>query len=60
MGTYITIVPGLVKVRHTRAGWRVAIGPRFARFHFGAGGRGVSYRAGPFTKYQPLRRRRRR
>jgi len=58
MSTYITIVPGLVKVRHTSRGWRVAAGPRFLRFHFGAGGEGVSTGAGPFTKYQPVRRRR--
>lgn len=60
MSTYITLIPGLLKVRHTKAGWRVAVGPRLARYHVGAGSRGVSTGAGPFTKYQPIRRRRRR
>lgn len=55
MGTYITVIPGLLKLRHTRAGWRVSVGPRILREHFGAGGRGVSTGAGPFSYYAPVR-----
>ena len=47
-------------VRITKRGVRVRIGPRVARLHLGAGGRGVSTGFGPFTWYKPLRRRRRR
>jgi hypothetical protein len=45
MGTYITIVPGLVKVR-----------PRILRRHSGAGGSGWSTGWGPFSYYRPVRR----
>jgi len=59
MGTYITVVPSLVKVRHTSRGWRLAVGPRWLRLHVGAGGPGVSTGAGPVSWYRPLRRKRR-
>lgn len=58
MGMYLNL--GLVKVRHTKRGWRVGIGPRWLRFWEGAGGEGVSTGAGPFSYYRPLRRSRRR
>jgi len=44
--------------RITSRGVRVRIGPRAARLHIGAGGAGFSTGAGPFTIYQPLRKRR--
>jgi hypothetical protein len=56
---YITIIPGLLRIRVSRRGVRTAIGPRWLRFHFGPGGQGVSSGAGPFTYYRPARRRRR-
>ncbi len=59
MGVYFRLLPG-VKVRLTRRGVRWGIGPRAARVHFGAGGRGISTGAGPFTWFRPLRRRSRR
>jgi hypothetical protein len=59
MGIYLRLLPG-VKVRGTRRGVRWAIGPQAARLHMGAGGRGVSTGAGPFSAYRGLPRRRRR
>jgi hypothetical protein len=47
----------LAKIRVTRGGVRWGIGPRWMRRHGGAGGRGVSTGAGPFTYYHRLRRR---
>jgi len=59
MGVYIRPSRWL-KFRFTRRGTRVAIGPRWFRYHFGAGGKGISTGGGPFTYYRPIRRRRRR
>jgi len=60
MAIYLRILPGL-KIRIGRRGrTRVGLGPIAARIWFGAGGRGVSTSAGPFTWYRGLRRRRRR
>ncbi len=56
MGTYITIVPGLVRARHTKRGWRLSVGPRILRRHFGAGGSGWSTGWGPFSHYRPVRK----
>jgi hypothetical protein len=53
VGTYIRL-PG-VRLRHTRRGWRAGIGPRIFRQWFGAGGRGVSTGAGPFSHYRPIK-----
>lgn len=49
-----------LKLRFTRRGVRVGLGPRLIRLYFGAGGDGISTGAGPFSAYRPLRRRRRR
>jgi hypothetical protein len=57
MGIYIR-PSRLLKFRITRRGVRTAIGPRWLRYHFGPGGKGVSTGAGPFTYYRPIRRRR--
>ena len=54
MGFYFRVAPGL-KLRVTRGGLRIGVGPRAARLHLGAGGTGVSTGAGPWTYYQPLR-----
>lgn len=59
MGLYLRLLPG-VKVRVTKRGTRLYLGPRAARIHLGAGGPGISTGAGPVSFYQPLRRRRRR
>jgi hypothetical protein len=59
MGIYIR-PSRFLKIRVTRRGARVGIGPRWLRFHVGAGGPGVSTGAGPVSVYRPLRRRRRR
>ena len=59
MVVYLRLAPGL-KVRVTRRGVRWGIGPRAARLHAGAGGKGVSTGAGWWTWYKPLRRRSRR
>ncbi|HUY51695.1 MAG TPA: DUF4236 domain-containing protein [Streptosporangiaceae bacterium] len=59
MGIYLKLLPG-VRVRLSRRGTRWSVGPRAARLHFGAGGKGVSTGAGPFSLYRALRRRRRR
>jgi hypothetical protein len=59
MGIYINPTRWF-KLRFTKRGVRVAIGPRILRYHTGAGGDGLSTGAGPFTYYRPLRRRRRR
>lgn len=58
MGTYLNL-GRLVKVRHTKRGWRVGIGPRWLRRWYGTGGRGTSTGAGPFSYYRPDERRRR-
>ncbi|MGH3197478.1 MAG: hypothetical protein ACRDOH_35600 [Streptosporangiaceae bacterium] len=58
MGIYIR--PGrLLKIRGTRRGVRVGVGPRWLRLWSGAGGAGVSTGAGPVSAYRGLRRRRR-
>ncbi len=57
MGIYIR-PSRFLKVRVTRRGVRAAIGPRWLRAHFGAGGTGVSTGAGPVSWYRPIRRRR--
>ena len=49
---YIRLAPG-VKVRLGRRGARVGVGPRWLRFWFGKGGRGVSTGAGPVSAYRP-------
>jgi hypothetical protein len=60
MGIYLRLLPG-VKVRLTRRGARLGLGPRWLRLHTGGGYRsGVSTGASVFTWYRPLRRRRRR
>lgn len=43
--------------RFTKRGVRTRIGPRLFRLHVGAGGTGISTGAGPFTYYQPIRKR---
>lgn len=55
---YIRPFPG-VKLRVSKRGVRTGIGPRWLRFWSGAGGRGVSTGAGPFSAYEPLGRRKR-
>lgn len=59
MGLYIR-PSRFLKFRITKRGVRTAVGPRWLRFHFGAGGDGVSTGAGPVSYYRPIRRRRRR
>lgn len=54
MGTYLRT--RFLKLRHTRRGWRVGIGPRIFRRWYGAGGRGTSTGIGPFSKYIPDKR----
>jgi hypothetical protein len=49
-----------LKIRVSKRGTRVGIGPRWLRVWTGAGGDGISTGAGPVTWYRPLRRRRRR
>lgn len=56
MGVYFRVSPG-VKVRLTRRGVRLGLGPRIARLHLGAGGKGVSTGFGPLTLYKALGRR---
>lgn len=61
MSMYLTIIPGLLKVRVGKRGVRTSVGPRWARYHTGGGYRsGVSTGAGPFTWYRGVGRRRRR
>jgi hypothetical protein len=61
MGTYVRL-GRFGKLKHTRRGLRLGIGPSWCREWFGAGGRSVSTGAdiGPVWagKYIPLRRRR--
>jgi hypothetical protein len=60
MSIFIRPLPFL-KIRLSRRGTRVGVGPRWLRFWSGGGGgSGVSTGAGPFTLYRPIRRRRRR
>ena len=48
-----------LRVRVSRRGTRVGVGPRWLRFWTGGGGGdGVSTGGGPFTLYRPIRRRR--
>lgn len=48
MSTFVSL--GLVKVEHLRhRGWRVGVGPRWCCRWYGAGGRGWSTGAGPFS-----------
>jgi len=48
-----------LRVRVSRRGTRVGVGPRWLRFWTGGGGGdGVSTGVGPFTLYRPIRRRR--
>ena len=56
MSTYLRPFRWL-KLRHTKQGWRVGVGPRWFREWYGTGGRGVSTGWGPFTKYWPIRSR---
>jgi hypothetical protein len=56
MGIYLR-PSRFLKLRFTRRGVRVGIGPRWLRYHTGAGGDGVSTGFGPFTYYRNLRRR---
>lgn len=62
MGTYYR--SPLLKIRHTRRGWRAGVGPSWFRRWYGAGGKGTStgFGAGPFWfgRYFPSRRRNRR
>jgi hypothetical protein len=51
--------PG-IRIRWSRRGVRVGIGPRFARVHVGSGRPGISTGAGPVTLYRSTRRRKRR
>jgi hypothetical protein len=44
-----------LKVRLTKRGARVAVGPRALRYHTGAGGKGISTGAGPVSYYHPIR-----
>lgn len=46
-------------LRITKRGVRVAVGPRWLRYHTGPGGDGISTGAGPLTYYKRLGRRRR-
>ena len=49
-----------IGLRTRRGRVRLSVGPRLFRWHFGAGGDGISTGAGPVSYYKPLRRRRRR
>lgn len=51
MGFYFKIAPG-VRIRASKGGMRVGIGPRAARVHVGGYRTGVSTGAGPFTLYR--------
>ncbi len=54
----IFIRPGRwLRVRVSRRGTRIGVGPRWLRFWTGGGG-DVSTGWGPFTLYRPIRRRR--
>ena len=58
MGIYIR-PSRLLGLRFTKRGVRLAIGPRWLRYHTGGGGGdGVSTGDGPVTIYTPIRRRR--
>ena len=57
-GVYIPLAPW-VRLRLSGRGPRLAVGPRWLRFHVGAGGKGISTGAGPVTLYQPFGRRKR-
>lgn len=58
MGIYVN--PGRwLGFRVTSRGVRYKIGPRWLRYHGGAGGPGVSTGAGPVSFYRPLGRRHR-
>lgn len=56
---YLPVLPW-VRVRLSGRGARLALGPRWLRYHAGAGGRGISTGRGRFTLYQPLGRRKKR
>ena len=55
MSVYFRIAPGL-KLRATKSGLRVGLGPRAGRVWLGAGGTGVSTGAGPVSFYKSLGR----
>jgi hypothetical protein len=55
MGVYFRIAPGL-KLRASKSGLRVGVGPRAGRLWFGAGGTGASTGAGPVSFYRSLGR----
>jgi hypothetical protein len=55
VGVYFRIAPGL-KLRASKSGLRVGLGPRAGRVWFGAGGTGVSTGAGPVSFYKSLGR----
>lgn len=59
MGIYIR-PSRFLKFRITKRGVRTAVGPRWLRFHFGAGGEGVSTGAGPVSIYKKIRHRKER
>ena len=44
-------------LRFTKRGVRLAIGPRWLRYHTGAGGDGISTGDGPFTYYKGIHHR---
>lgn len=56
---YVPLLPW-VKLRLSGRGPRLALGPRWLRYHIGAGGKGISTGTGKVTFYQPLGRRKRR
>lgn len=58
MGVYLN-PSRFLGIRLTKRGVRVRLGPRWLRYHTGAGGDGLSTGWGPFSAYRPLRRRRR-
>ena len=58
MGIYLS-PSRYLKLRLTKRGIRVAVGPRWLRYHAGAGGQGMSTGHGPFSWYRPIRPRRR-